>query len=564
MSVEFHFSVSPLLQRLLILQGAARATVENLTENQVKDLRVYYNHALVSQRAVVTDVQTETWKFDLVSSLAAVIFARERVEAHQFAYEQLEPIYAALITALCTDVTHPWFQFAVRNARRPTMIAMPSLPSINLGVDEERFYVQSVSDSWPTKEVSILEGGVLKINPRASRRFIDDMVAGDLGGIELQVTEHEQSFVQNKTVGWITRYETVSRKVTIIEIDPRARGELLVDAKSRHAAHELVTVKEQQLNAFSLNMKLFEDDLFANNLVLSRLLSINQTIAPVYETIEEIDVCEYVHVRGSSHDGLGPLDEEVFLKSLGSMTAKNKIRSALAISTKARLGALNDRGMSIRNVYWNEEPRLESRMIRCGVDGIYVKARVPFDSVFVLLLALVLSALGARALINEEGLQSLDETTSLALALTLGGGLMYHNLRYKSWPIGETVRLKRMCATDEEMSLVMSRHEVISTIAEAGSKGAGMDGILTCAYSDSRDGKFSVTRPLDLESGNKVGLKLRVSTTLNPLWVDLKGVREIVNNGIWHAYGPYLDRSYLELTVIGPDNIGYDDGVLDE
>ncbi len=538
------------------MQNEARIAIENVDESCVEDLRRYYNHALISRRAVVTDVGTETWKTDLESSLAAVTFAREHAEARDTEYANLQRKYVKLIEVLRADVNKLWFKYAVQNARRPTMIAMPSLPAINLGVDEERFYVQAVSDSWPSKDVSVLEGDVIKVSSRASRRFVDGMVAGDMGGLELRVTDHEKSFVENHSIGWITRYESVSRVVTIIEIDPWSKGEVLLDEQARRAAHDLVKVKEQRLDAFSLSTKLHEEASFADNLILSRLLAIDQVMFPIHARKERIDVREYIHVSGSFRDGLGPVDEEVFLKSLGSMTAKNKVRSALAIAAKGRLERLQKYGSSIRNITWGEEVKFRSRMVRCGVDGIYVKTRVPFDSLLVICITIVLSVVGCRALIKAEGVGSLAEATSLALALTLGVGVTFHNLRYKSWPIGETVRRTRMCVSDEEMAHCMSKHEMICTIAEAGAKGAGMDGILTCPFSDSQDGKFSMTRPLDLKAGSKVGLNLRLSTGLKPVWVDLKGVRDVEEKDIWHVVGSYVDRNYLEFTSVGPNQIG--------
>lgn len=523
----------------------------------VADLSTYYNLALVSRRAVVTDVHTNVWQFDLASSLAAVLFARELVEEPHPPHIALQNPFPSLIAALCSDISEPWFHFAVRNARRPTMIAMPSLPALNLGMDEERYYIQAVSDSWPNKNVSVLDHHVIRVSSTASRRFVDDMVAGDLGGLELPVTDHERSFLQSHSIGWITRYETVNRTVTIIEVDPWAPNELNLDPKFRRQAHHMVKVPEESLGLYSLGMKLHSGEEFANNLILSRLLTIDQMRSPIHHQTDLIDVLQYIHVRGSGMSDLGPVDEEVLLKSLGSMTAKNKLRSAIAISAKARLTALHNRGASIRSIaVANSAKSCKSRMIRCGVDGIYVRTRAPYDSLLVLVAVAVIVAISCRALIRTEGVRSVADATSLSVALILGVSITYHSVRYKSWSMGETVRLRRMCISDEEMSLSMSKNEMISTIAEAGSKGAGMDGILTCAYSDSANGKFSVTLPLDLEAGARVGLVLRLSAALKPLWVDLKGVRAVENNGMWHAYGPYLEKAYLMLTATGPSEIG--------
>lgn len=133
-----------------------------------------------------------------------------------------------LIETLREDVDTPWFDFAVRNARKPTMISMSSSPALNLGGNEERFYVQAVSDSWPNKVVSTVSGNEgenwIEINAQASRRFVEGVVAGDLGGEIMRIAPAELAFTEGHTIGWISRYEQPLRTVTIIEVHPKAKG----------------------------------------------------------------------------------------------------------------------------------------------------------------------------------------------------------------------------------------------------------------------------------------------------------------------------------------------------
>lgn len=194
-------------------------------------------------------------------------------------------------------------------------------------------------------------------------------------------------------------------------------------------------------------------------------------------------------------------------------------------------------------------------MVRCGVDGVYVTTNVPFDSLIMFVATVVFAAAGARELISIQGVTSVAETLAIAVALALGTSLTYHNLKYKAWAINETIRLRRMCTSDEEMGLHMSKHEVLHTIADAGAKGAQMDGILTCPFSNSTQGRFSVTAPLDIQEASTVGLKLRLTTSLRPVWVDFRGVRSVRNKETWQVYGPFLDISYLEITSAGPNQI---------
>lgn len=556
---------SSLLEQLLHFQNLAYQVISQLSPDIIKDLSLYYNHALISKRAVVTDVEGQDWCFDLASSLAAVLFARTHIHVQKTTSQTPFSLFHTLIHILRHDVNQSWFHFAVRNARKPTMISMPSLPALNLGVSEERFYVQSVSDSWPSKSVSHLSQDLTSIivNPTASRRFVDGMVAGDLGGERIHISDHERSFIGNHSIGWISRYEQPLRTVTIIEVDPLAKAELCVDIASRRQAHDMVKVAVQSLDMYTISMKMHEDPSFAENFVLSRLLTIDQLNDPIDLRDDDIEVSQFIHVHGSaSPQLLGAVDEEAFLRSLGSLTAKNKVRSALAISAKARLVALRERGskvleVSTENVARRVKNKSSSRMIRCGADGIYVWTRVPYDTVLVLCTTVGLTVWACQSLVMAEGESSIGEASSFGLALIIGICVTYHNIRYNSWPIGQTVRLKRMCHTDEEMQLCMSSEEVIETIAEAGAKGAGMDGILTCAYSKSTDGKFSVTKPLALTDAARAGLKLRLSTELKPLWIDRRGVRVVTEEGdMWHASGDYVNRNYLEFTSAGPSLIG--------
>lgn len=549
-------NLSPLFRRCLLLQKSALDTISQLQPEQISLLRKYYNYALVSRRQVVADVNMELWKSDLATSLAALTFAREQIQAFTIPSSQISIVFGQLISTLIQDIDSPWFNFVTQKARRPTMISMSSLPAVNLGEKEERYFVQSISDSWPSKQVSEVLGNTLKFHPKASRRFVDDMVAGDLGDVEITLSDAEISFINTHSIGWASQYQSALRSVLIIEIDPWALGEIKVDEVSRRAAYKAVKVREQRLDQFSLKMRMHEDQSFQDNLVLERLLAIDQILWPIQETTDSIDIGKYLYVSGSGNEGLGPVDEEVLLKSMGSMTAKNKLRSALSISAKCRLNAYKERGHIIRDLPLNEKVTLKTMMIRCGVDGIYVKTKIPIDSALVLISSVGFSVFGARAILTADGVTSLGEVLSMAFALTIGLGFTFHNIRYKSWSIGETVRCRRMCATDEEMSLSMSKHEMISTIALAGSQGAGMDGIMTSPYSNNNTGKFSVTKPLHLEAASKVGLKLRLSTNLQPLWVDLKGIRRVEQREIWYVQGEYLEKSYLDLTSAGPDTIG--------
>lgn len=152
------------------------------------------------------------------------------------------------------------------------------------------------------------------------------------------------------------------------------------------------------------------------------------------------------------------------------------------------------------------------------------------------------SILVCRALIAEA--------TSLSCALTLGVGLTFHNLRYKALPVSETVPLRRMCSSDEEMSNCMTRHEMISTIAEAGAKLEVMDVILTALFTYNSLGKFSITQPLNIEGAAKVGLILRIGSDLAFIWIDLEGVRALKEESDrWFVIGKY--KNYLNLTQKG-------------
>lgn len=333
--------------------------------------------------------------------------------------------------------------------------------------------------------------------------------------------------------------------------------------------HELTHVEVQTLDKYTINTKMHEDPSFAENFILSRLLTIDQISSPIQLRDDAVDVAEFVHVCGAD-DGrdkvLGPVDEEALLKSLGSVSAKNKLRSALAIGAKARQVALKQHGKRIRKLNYDLQMGDvhtvivgQSRMVRCSMDGIYVRTRVPLDSIVVLYVTAGLTVWACHALVTLEGAGSLGEAASLGLALILGISVTYNNLRYNSWSIGQTVRLRRMCVSDEDMRKCMSRADSIRTIAHAGANGTGMDDILTCAYSNATNGSFSVTEPLSLTDAANAGLFLRLSTQLTPLWIDMRGVRAVditERSYMWHATGEYLDKTYLQLTCSGPDHIG--------
>lgn len=286
-------------------------------------------------------------------------------------------MYQNLAATLADDVESKWFLYAMRNARRPTRIAMPSLPAVNLGENEERFYALAVSDSWPKKHVSKIVDKKLVLSSQSSRRFVDGLVAGDLGGIELDLSEHELSFIGNHSVGWITRYESTLRMVDIIEIDPWAVDHTNIDLASRRKAHEVAQVQEQRLVMFSVHKKLHWEPQFENNLALFRLLAIDLNRAVMRMSRKCLYTTEYLHVNGMNRGGMGSVDEEVLLKSLGSITAKNKERSALAIAAKARFMSLRAYGLTIRNIVLEPEFQVTSKLVRCGVDGIYIHPRVP-------------------------------------------------------------------------------------------------------------------------------------------------------------------------------------------
>ena len=557
-SFQSRFSVSPLLRRLLTLHNAVSVALNPLSEEQLQLLRMYYNYALIRRRRVIADVDDPTWQFDLATSLAAVIFAREQVQGEQYPTELLHNHLQNLVSTLTLDVSKPWFLFAVSKSRRPAMVAMPSLPTVNLGDGEERLYIQAVSDTWPAKTVSTIEGDILTISNHASCHFIDDVVVGDLGGLQLQLSEAEKSYIAEHSVGWVSRYESSSgRVVTFIEIDPRAQGELCLDLDARQEAYKLVKIGEQRLDMYnSLNKKMLDEEWFDDNLILSRLLTIDISERFIEPTTEIIDVRRYVHVSGAGNTGLGPVDEEVFVKSLGSITAKNKLRSALAVAAKTRLMQLRDRGETIRDIPWNLISTSQSRLIRCGVDGIYVRTNIPFDTMFLISLVVAIVIPFVRTMIDIDGTSKASDAITLGIVIAFGLSFSFHNLRYKLWPVTEAVRMRRMCRNDEEMGYHMSADEVISTIADAGARGMQMDGILTCPYSDSKLGSFSVTSPLNLESAHRAGLKIRLNTSLEPVWIDYRGVRAVERRDVWHAHGPYVEASYLDFTMAGPAAIG--------
>lgn len=444
------------------------------------------------------------------------------------------------------------------------MVAMPSLPALDLSDPSDpkhaRYYILAVSDTWPAKHVSHVENSRIKLSARASRRFIDNDVTGDLAGEEIELSDHECSLLASEqcTIGWVTRYETGDSSVTLIEVDGRVDRELALNEEARRDAYKLVRVGEQRLDMFSSpGEKMLGQDAFRGNWILSRLLLLDQTVSRLQYTNEHIDVRRYVHVAGSGQEGLGPVDETVFMKSLGSISAKNKVRSALAIGGKARLVQLREKHAIIRDVAWSEVPNLTSRLLRSGMDGIYVKTAVPMDSIAVLIATAAVAWLGGRALITTDGVQGVGEAVALGVAGTIGASVGYHKLRYKSWALSETVRLRRLCRSDEEMYDHMSGDEAVRTIAEGGAMGAGMDGILTCAFSGDKSGTFSVMQAVQLEAAARAGLKLRMNTSLEAVWVDVRGVRAVrVHGGMWHAHGPYLQESYLELSVFGPICIG--------
>ena len=555
---QSRFSLSPLLHRFLTIHNTVNIALNLLSEELVQQLRKYYNYALIRRRRVVADVSDPTWQFDLAASLSAVIFAREQMRGEQFPTESLHTHVQNLVSTLTLDVSQEWFLFATNNSRRPAMVAMPSLPGINLGVDEERIYIQAVSDTWPTKTVSTIEGDVLTVSSHASCHFIDNVVMGDLGGLQLQLSEAEQSYISGHSIGWVSRYESSpGRIVTIIEIDPRAQGELHLDLDARQEAYKLVKVGEQRLDMYnSLSKKMLDGEWFNDNLILSRLLAIDMVEISIEPTTEIIDVRRYVHVNGAGNTGLGPVDEEVFLKSLGSITAKNKLRSALAVAAKTRLMQLRDRGEMIRDIPWDFIAAPQSRLIRCGVDGIYVRTNIPVDTIFLTSLVVAIMISIVRILIDIDGMRNTSDAITLGIVIAFGLSFSFHHLRYKSWSVSEAVRLRRMCRYDEEMMYHMSEDEVISTIADAGASGMQMDGILTCPYSDSKLGRFSVTNALKLESGHRVGLKIRLNTALEPVWVDYRGVRAVERRELWHVYGPYVQISFLDFTMAGPAAIG--------
>lgn len=131
------------------------------------------------------------------------------------------------------------------------MVAILSLPSIDLGENEARFYVTAVSDTWPEKEVSVVEYGSICINAKASRRFVNGNITGDLWGTKNSLSERETSFIGDATVGWITRYEVDQQVVTIIEVYPSADSALNINLEFRKESCNLVQVEEQSLEMYT-------------------------------------------------------------------------------------------------------------------------------------------------------------------------------------------------------------------------------------------------------------------------------------------------------------------------
>lgn len=553
--------ISPHLQRLFELQQAATGIVNNIPDSQIEHLREYYKFVLNHRRQVVANVLDPVWKFDLASSLAAIFFARERVELVQHSTEETKQAMEDLIALLCSDMNEDWFDFAVKNGRTPTMIAMPPFPAINLGIDEERYYVLGVSDTWPTKIVSSIENDVLVVSADASRNFKNNEAGSDLGGLRIQLSQQELSYISNHAVGWVSRYETPSQKVMIIEVDPIVDGELSVDKDSRKRSYVAVRTPEQRLDMYTLTSSLMhEDDAFRDNFLLSRLLVLDHVRSPIQVTEERIDVGTYIHVNGSDNHGLGPVDENVLMKSLGSITAKNKVRSAMSLGAKMRLTALERRGEGLRDIQWTTRVAGDvhtSRMMRCGTDGVVIQTRAPADTLAIMCVLCAVSIQFIRSTSDTFGKRMAVQMGPWAIVGIVGIAWAYHNLRYMGWSLEETVRLRRTCCTDEQLRLHMTEQESLSTIASAGAAGMPMDGLMSCPFSNSNTGTFSVGEPVSLEAASRAGLAMRITTSLKPVWVDGRGVRNVeICNGNWQCVGPYLDVSYLNLTMHGPDCIG--------
>lgn len=529
---------------------------------------------------MIADVPAVEWRVDLTTSLSAVLFAREQVEAQHLPDTQLSTHLQLLLTELCNDVHTTWFT----HAPVPVMIGMSSLPALQMFADdtEHRFYVMGITDTWPQKHVSSITDHVLTVDARASRRFVDGLITGDLGGSVIQLTEPELELIGNHSIGWVTRYEHRDRDrhnphITIIEIDPWATGSLDVDNRTRLHAYSLVNVPEHRLDMYTTqNSVMFDDISFRQNFILSRLLLHEQAVKRIIETETTVDVIEFIHVNGSRmvRTGLGAVNEVVFLKALGSITAKNKVRSALSIGAKDRLCQLFTHGSALRDVAMinmhttefqaaNQQHSIRSHLVSGGRDGLFIRTKYPWDSFFIFAMSLLVCEMLALWALRTQG--DILSQVVIALVVAVAFGLTFHRVRYNDWSLGDSVRRRRLCRTDDDLQLHMSRLDAIRTMSEAGANGAPMDGLSTIPFSTSTTGKFAVINPLDVGIAEQVGLKLRVDTNLNPVWVDLRGTRAAVRvdrrgRGMWRPQGPYIDENYIDLTVDGPTAVG---GALD-
>eukprot|EP00178_Gracilaria_changii_P015128 TRINITY_DN423_c1_g3_i1.p2 TRINITY_DN423_c1_g3~~TRINITY_DN423_c1_g3_i1.p2 ORF type:complete len:376 (-),score=37.18 TRINITY_DN423_c1_g3_i1:4810-5937(-) len=358
---SFNCTASPQLKLLLSLHNAIATAITSLPEERLQLLHCYYNFALSWHRRVKSGVPPFVWRFDLAASLAAVLFARLRLQQHaselapnsrstsepasepasasapgptpeaestsgpasethsseQSTLSQSAAVEAAvhrairnLIPSLCQDITQPWYDFAIRNGRVPTMVAMPSLPALDLSDPQisphPRSYIHAVSDTWPDKRVSTICGTFLQVSPHASCRFVNEQIAGDLSHPEIPLSEHERHILSDdsSSVGWVTRYEqSDSTIVTLIEVDPVSTNELVVNEQARRSAYDLLRISEQRLDMFTSPQRTMLDrNTFRENWILSRLLSLDQSISPLELTALDIDVTDYIHVSGSGHE----------------------------------------------------------------------------------------------------------------------------------------------------------------------------------------------------------------------------------------------------------------------
>lgn len=481
------------------------------------------------------------------------------------------------------------------HGRHAVTTSLPALSLVAHDADSHRhprYYVQGITDTWPTKEVFVLDthAGTITVSRRMSRRFINGALAGDLGGLVLQLSPPELEYISGHTIGWVTRYvhsanEQVGfqnmqhdeQTVTIIEVDPAATGQLSIDSAVLTNAYSLVDTPEQRLDKFLRPDKpMFPADEFRENFILSRLLMLEQDVRRVieYQGDDPIDIMRYVHVNGSPNSaiGLGPVDETVSLQALGSRTASNKLRSALSISAKSRLRKLHECGSSLCSVIQNVHSgghehisRGPSRFLYGGMNGLYVRTNIPWDSIIVTFVCVtgvialhwVFSAQWTGVKVNGY-LFMLNQTIFLVFA-PLIIAWVFHEVRYNAWPLADTMRLRRLCHSDEDVGMHMERLTAVRTIADAGAAQVPMDGANTCAVSNLTNGRFQMLRPLPIDETSAAGLRLRIDTGLRPVWVDFRGMRALRidrRDDVWHAHGPYLAGNYLEIGYVGPSVIG--------